>query len=87
MAIFLQQAFSDTYLAPILVGLTLAFVTQAVAAWMMSAATKQQVSGLTDDIDEIQKLHPRSSANPGKRRHRLICTNPDCGLSDEEGRD
>lgn len=84
--LLLQVASSDAYLAPILIGLTLAFVTQAVTSWMMNAAVKQQVMGLAADIKELQGLHPRHN-NPGGRTHRVsdFCKNPDCIEIDQNG--
>ncbi len=85
MLLVILQVVADTYLAPILIGLTLAFVTQAVASWMMNIATKQQVSGLVDDIVELQDLHPRQG-NPGELTHdvKQFCNNPDCRPSTED---
>ena len=73
------QATADIYMAPILVGLVLAFVTQAVASWVGIAGLKTEITGLCDDMKELQELHPRKG-NPGERRHdpQQFCLNSSC---------
>jgi hypothetical protein len=70
----------DAYAVPVLIGLTLAFVGQAVASWQATAALRVTVKELCRDIQELQELHPRRSSNPGGRYHKVddFCTNPDC---------
>ncbi len=82
MTIFLQ-ATADTYMAPILVGLVLAFVTQAVASWVANAGLKAKVSRLCEDMKELHALHPRG--NPGERIHdaKQFCPNPECLMKRE----
>ena len=64
--ILLQVA--DPYVAPVLVGLVMAFVTQGVAVWMRGAKLETKVTRICEDMKELQELHPRQS-NPGHRSH------------------
>ena len=49
-------------------GIILAFATQTIAGWMKITSLQRDVGSLSDDVQELQVLHPRQG-NPGQRMH------------------